>query len=391
VNQDGRKRGASFGLAPRARNKTVVLTPELASRVRASVGQKGDSEGDGFVRPGQTIRQSNENNTSYNGASSAQNPSSHKAEQSSEQQSTATGHLSSSANRTAASALNSATNTRSGYGSSSSYGAAGLGGALHVSESNINSQRPSASSSAGNSSFSTNDSLGRSPQHVDQNTLIRPTPGYSSESQYSSKSESGEKNITNNIGSNSTSTNSSRSNGVQQQPTPRSPTPYTQTPQPAQNRSVADVVTSRANNQSGVSETSRLASTPRSNTHRTTHDNQMHSGPTSMLVGFLVSFQNSPFGEAFEIREGRTIISSDLPTAGGSVLLIEDPSVGSMHAVIKAESAGTLVLLDQLSETGTFVRKFESEQEEELAGDRMTIDHGDMVRFGSRTFRVSLL
>jgi pSer/pThr/pTyr-binding forkhead associated (FHA) protein len=61
-----------------------------------------------------------------------------------------------------------------------------------------------------------------------------------------------------------------------------------------------------------------------------------------------------------------------------------------MHAVLKAEGNGTLILLDQLSESGTFVRA-QGGEEQQLSGDRAILKHGDMVRFGSRSFKVSLL
>jgi len=139
---------------------------------------------------------------------------------------------------------------------------------------------------------------------------------------------------------------------------------------------------------SGAPQTS-MAPLPRSTNYRG-GSTEISVVPNSMLLGFMVSFDENPYGEAFEIREGRTIVSSDLPMSGGTVLLIEDPSVGSMHAVLKAESDGTLILLDQLFETGTFVRT-QGGEEQQLSGDRAIIKHGDMVRFGSRSFKVSLL
>jgi hypothetical protein len=132
-----------------------------------------------------------------------------------------------------------------------------------------------------------------------------------------------------------------------------------------------------------------MAALPKSTTHRGANV-EVPMVPSSLLLGFMVSFDENPYGEAFEIREGRTIVSSDLPMSGGTVLLIEDASVGSMHAVLKAERDGTLILLDQLSESGTFVRA-QGGEEQQLSGDRAVIKHGDMVRFGSRSFKVSLL
>jgi hypothetical protein len=103
------------------------------------------------------------------------------------------------------------------------------------------------------------------------------------------------------------------------------------------------------------------------------------------LVGFLVSFDQNPYGEAFELREGRTIVSCDVPSGGGTVLLLNDPSISSMHAVIRATKDGNVVLLDQLSDSGTYVTTG-NDQELKLNGEMAPLKHGDTVRFGDRTF-----
>jgi len=112
-------------------------------------------------------------------------------------------------------------------------------------------------------------------------------------------------------------------------------------------------------------------------------------GGPSLLLGFMVSFDTDPYGEAFELREGRTIISSDLPRNGGRVVLIEDPSVASMHAVIKAD-ADKIILLDQLSECSTVVIR-QGQEDLELSGDREELTNGDIVKFGDRSFKICLV
>lgn len=111
-------------------------------------------------------------------------------------------------------------------------------------------------------------------------------------------------------------------------------------------------------------------------------------GP-AMLLGFMVSFDTDPYGEAFELREGRTIVSSDLPRSGGRVVLIDDPSVASMHAVIKAD-ADKIILLDQLSECSTVVIR-QGQEDLELSGDREDLVNGDIVKFGDRSFKICLV
>jgi hypothetical protein len=52
---------------------------------------------------------------------------------------------------------------------------------------------------------------------------------------------------------------------------------------------------------------------------------------------------------------------------------------------------GEIQVLDQLSEFGTRIRLSGSNEEVELSGDKSTIEHGDIVQFGDRTFFVCLL
>jgi hypothetical protein len=111
----------------------------------------------------------------------------------------------------------------------------------------------------------------------------------------------------------------------------------------------------------------------------------------SLLVGFLVSYDNSLTGESFELRVGRTIVSSDTPSGGGLVLLLKDPTVSSMHAVIKATESLSIIIVDQLSEHGTFVKVASEEQERQIDGSMVELQHGDRIRFGERTFYVCSL
>ena len=110
----------------------------------------------------------------------------------------------------------------------------------------------------------------------------------------------------------------------------------------------------------------------------------------SMLVGFLVSFDTNPNGTVFELRSGRLIVTSESPGAG-SYLLIQDNSVSPMHAIIRVTNSGEIQVLDQLSEFGTRVQRFGSEKEEELSGEKTSLEHGDVIKFGNRKFHVCII
>ena len=108
------------------------------------------------------------------------------------------------------------------------------------------------------------------------------------------------------------------------------------------------------------------------------------------IVGFLVSYDKNPNGEIAVLRSGRLIITSD-KVSGGNFLLIEDSSVSPMHAIMRITGGGEVQVLDQLSEFGTVVQRFGSETEEELSGDKSSLEHGDTIKFGNRKFHVCIV
>lgn len=111
---------------------------------------------------------------------------------------------------------------------------------------------------------------------------------------------------------------------------------------------------------------------------------------TSRLVGFLISFDNNEFGEMFEVRAGRWIITSR-QTEQGECLVIKDQSISPMHAVVRVTKEGKVQILDQLSEYGTGITKVGSTEETDVSGSMTEVEHGDMVRFGKRHFVVCLV
>jgi hypothetical protein len=110
----------------------------------------------------------------------------------------------------------------------------------------------------------------------------------------------------------------------------------------------------------------------------------------SPVVGFMVSYDENPNGDIFVLRSGRLMVTSD-PTQGENSLVVEDPSVSPMHAILRITPAGEIQILDQLSEFGTHIRRFGSMEEEQLSGDKSSLDHGDIVKFGNRTFHICIV
>ena len=110
------------------------------------------------------------------------------------------------------------------------------------------------------------------------------------------------------------------------------------------------------------------------------------------LVGFLVSYDSNPNGEVFELRSGRLIVTSeDTGSPGSAALVIRDETVSPMHAILRISQAGEIQVLDQLSEHGTRIRRFGSQEEEELSGEKGSLEHGDEIKFGNRKFHVCLI
>ena len=107
-------------------------------------------------------------------------------------------------------------------------------------------------------------------------------------------------------------------------------------------------------------------------------------------MGFLVSFDSNPNGDIYELRSGRLIVTSE-PAAGGSYIVVADESVSPMHAILRISASGEVQVLDQLSEFGTHIKRFGAEEEEHISGEKSTIEHGDVIKFGNCTFHVCIL
>jgi hypothetical protein len=110
----------------------------------------------------------------------------------------------------------------------------------------------------------------------------------------------------------------------------------------------------------------------------------------SKLVGFLVSYELDRLGRYIELREGRLLVSSE-GSSTDNCLVISDPSVSSMHAIMRISANGAIMILDQLSEHGTKIKRCDSGKEEALLGDKGTLEHGDVVIFGECAYHVCIL
>ena len=108
------------------------------------------------------------------------------------------------------------------------------------------------------------------------------------------------------------------------------------------------------------------------------------------LVGFMVSYDKNPMGEVCSLRAGRLTVTS-VAQGNGSSLLLQDPTISPNHAIIRVSASGEIQVLDQLSESGTHIKRFGSEEEIELSGDKSFLEHGDIIRFGDRSFHVSII
>jgi hypothetical protein len=74
-----------------------------------------------------------------------------------------------------------------------------------------------------------------------------------------------------------------------------------------------------------------------------------------------------------------------------SYLYLNDDTVSPNHAIMKVSHDGGIEILDQLSDSGTMIQKYNAEEEVELLGEKMSVSHGDIIRFGQLRFHVCVL
>jgi hypothetical protein len=97
------------------------------------------------------------------------------------------------------------------------------------------------------------------------------------------------------------------------------------------------------------------------------------------LIGWLVSYGLDENGKAFEIRSGRTLITSE--KGHGFQISLNDETVSAPHAAVKASVSHKLVAADIFSKYGTYYQA-SSESEEQQISAPVELKHGDWIRIG---------
>lgn len=101
---------------------------------------------------------------------------------------------------------------------------------------------------------------------------------------------------------------------------------------------------------------------------------------SNRLVGWLVSYAHDNHGKAYEIRSGRTFISS-VDSSDDRVITVDEQSVSAPHSAMKASPTHEVVLQDIFTDGGTFIRRPDQETESRVTGP-VKLAHGDWLRFG---------
>ena len=119
------------------------------------------------------------------------------------------------------------------------------------------------------------------------------------------------------------------------------------------------------------------------------------------LVGWLVSYGLDSSGAAYELRTGRTFLSSSLflpagrngssPESAERCVVIKDGGISPLHVALLATASHQLFIQDIFSDHGTFIVKAGSGDEKMVAGT-CEAGHGDWIRIGERIrFQVCLI
>lgn len=113
--------------------------------------------------------------------------------------------------------------------------------------------------------------------------------------------------------------------------------------------------------------------------------------PLPPIVGFLVSFDVNPSGETYALRQGRWVVSSVPVAVPNSCIVISDKSLSPMHATLRVSAKRRVDVLDQFSESGTFIYRGGTGQQIRVSDSLAVLQHGDVVVFGERHFHVCLI
>lgn len=112
---------------------------------------------------------------------------------------------------------------------------------------------------------------------------------------------------------------------------------------------------------------------------------------TNRLVGWLVSYGMDAHGAAFEIREGRTLITAG-KSEGDHTISIREETVSTPHAAINAVVRDNVVLVqDIFSDCGTFITR-NGERDDVPVEGPIVLQHGDWLHIGETVrFQVCLI
>jgi hypothetical protein len=109
------------------------------------------------------------------------------------------------------------------------------------------------------------------------------------------------------------------------------------------------------------------------------------------LLGWLVSYGLDAQGASFEIRAGRSLLTTR-PLGDSREIVVAEESISAPHAALNAVSRDDIVLIqDIFSDYGTFITR-SGEREENPVEGAVVLHHGDWIRFGETVrFQVCLI
>ncbi|MBX7145091.1 MAG: FHA domain-containing protein [Oligoflexia bacterium] len=111
---------------------------------------------------------------------------------------------------------------------------------------------------------------------------------------------------------------------------------------------------------------------------------------SNRLVGWLVSYALDKDGKAYELRAGRSLLSSE-QNRSANVIMVDETSVSAPHAALSASVRHRLMLQDIFSGSGTYLTRSNSDKEIAVNGP-IEVEHGDWIRVGDSTrFQVCLI
>lgn len=111
-------------------------------------------------------------------------------------------------------------------------------------------------------------------------------------------------------------------------------------------------------------------------------------GEDGVLVGWFVSFSGNPKGDAQELRSGKFFIGRQRLREHDMV--VDRDGISTPHCLIAAGSDGSLRVQDLMSESGTFIKRADSDRFERIS-EGEEIEHGDKLRVGSYEVTICLL